>query len=179
MRLADPGDNGPARPRRQRQLLYFSQALHTHFHHSVLCVAVHPEQGVRHADFIVLVALCFQCSAKCGECRVAELLRGGFAYASRDTYQHRGKTVSIVGAHTYHGVQRVLHQHAAPGRHPLHRVLRHHGARACLHCLCSVVMPVCALAADAYKQASRPCGAVICNYRIHNRVAFHLPQPAA
>ena len=61
----------------------------------------------------------------------------------------------------------------------LHGMLCHHGAGACLHCLCGIVVAICARAADAHKQASRPGSAVICHNRRHNRVAFHLPQAAA
>ncbi len=178
MRAADACDDRAVRPRGPRQLFDLAKALHAHLDYGVAGFRVQAEQGVRHADLVILVALGFERLSERGKNRVAEFLRRRFAHAACHAHQKRVILAAVIRAHRDHRVQRVGRQHAPSGLHARHLVLRHNSRRARGQRSFREVVPVRALAPNAYEQAAGRGRAAVRHDGGDLRVARQLSQPA-
>ena len=109
MRRPDAADHADLRRGHFRQRREFAGMIHPHFHHAVFVILVEPDQGQRHADVIVEIALRrlrLETGAQHGR---DQFLRARLAAAAGHADGAHGKQLPVIGGKALQGLERVGH----------------------------------------------------------------------
>ena len=155
MRHADHRDNARRRPGAAGQPFDLARMIHAHLDDGVLGVFGQAEQGVRHADVVVLVALGLQRLAEGGQHSAAKFLRRRLADTAGDADHLRAEQHTVVGGHADHRPRAVGHDDGAVGGDAVNRVVRDDIFRTVFVRTGGKIVSIDTLAGEADKDAAR------------------------
>ena len=131
MRLAHIGYKPVIRKRNRSEGRYLSGMIGSHLHHCHLCLLRDAQQGERHSDVVVQIALRSGHTVSCRKHGTKKLFRSGLAVSSCQTYNRYAETGAVHPRQSLQRLQGIINYYILTAISKT-AVPRHHGIRRSL-----------------------------------------------